>query len=560
MDEPVRPDAAGDTKPLRVLARRSVIELGSRLVMLQHLGPTGATAVAHGVSCLRSRTRRICARRSSLAPRSRAAQRPAPAQRTPRPRPPAPPAAAPVSPAPPDLPPPPPPPWTANPTDRPQPPAPPPAGARPPPRGPRGRRSRRPPGALVDARSRAGAPHRRARAACSASSRSTTAATRRSTRSGGAGRATSASAATSSRRCSGSATTTPPRRTRRTARSRAASAPNDVIAKPDTVLRRPGDPRAHDEQRLLPPAPRAPEDRARAERVLALRDGDRPDARRRPGQRHGHHRAQRRGAGHRQVGRRTSRPCSAWASSRSPTAGRSCRATPIGPSSSARGGSRTSRRASSTPAPRRTRRALRRPPHRAGRGHQRRDAGREDVLAPARPHQGQGGRRPRRTTTSAPSTSATSGYYGQGAEVNLAQLAFKQFPRWAWNFEAALHHRFLSIGETRVLGEFNLGQNMDRGVNYALRAARACRATSSTGSRDQPERARRLHPPRAGHHALGDARRPLRLLHAGHAQHLRRRAAHLRRASASRTSRGSCSSCSSTTTSSTTCTPPSSTP
>jgi hypothetical protein len=62
----------------------------------------------------------------------------------------------------------------------------------------------------------------------------------------------------------------------------------------------------------------------------------------------------------------------------------------------------------------------------------------------------------------------TSGYYGQGAEVSLAQLAFKQFPRWAWNFEAALHHRFLPFGATRVLGEFNLGQNMDRGVNYAF--------------------------------------------------------------------------------------------
>lgn len=62
----------------------------------------------------------------------------------------------------------------------------------------------------------------------------------------------------------------------------------------------------------------------------------------------------------------------------------------------------------------------------------------------------------------------TSGYYGQGAEVNLAQLAFKQFPRMSWNLEAGLHHRFFSFGATRVLGEFNYGQNMDRGVNYAF--------------------------------------------------------------------------------------------
>lgn len=60
----------------------------------------------------------------------------------------------------------------------------------------------------------------------------------------------------------------------------------------------------------------------------------------------------------------------------------------------------------------------------------------------------------------------TSGYYGQGAEVSLTQMAFKEFPREAWNLEAALHHRFLEMGQTRLLGEFNLGQNMDRGVKY----------------------------------------------------------------------------------------------
>jgi hypothetical protein len=62
----------------------------------------------------------------------------------------------------------------------------------------------------------------------------------------------------------------------------------------------------------------------------------------------------------------------------------------------------------------------------------------------------------------------TSGYYGQGAEVSLTSLAFKEFPREAWNVEAALHHRFLEIGQTRLLAEFNLGQNMDRGVKYAF--------------------------------------------------------------------------------------------
>jgi Phosphate-selective porin O and P len=62
----------------------------------------------------------------------------------------------------------------------------------------------------------------------------------------------------------------------------------------------------------------------------------------------------------------------------------------------------------------------------------------------------------------------TSGYYGQGETVVLSELAFKQYPRGAWNLEAALHHRFLHIGQTRLLGEFNVAQNMDRGVHYAF--------------------------------------------------------------------------------------------
>jgi len=61
-----------------------------------------------------------------------------------------------------------------------------------------------------------------------------------------------------------------------------------------------------------------------------------------------------------------------------------------------------------------------------------------------------------------------SGYYGQGAQVSIATLAFKQYPRYAGNAEAALHHRFLQAGETRLLGEINAGQNMDRGTKYAF--------------------------------------------------------------------------------------------
>ncbi|HEY3819596.1 MAG TPA: hypothetical protein VGL81_20650 [Polyangiaceae bacterium] len=64
-----------------------------------------------------------------------------------------------------------------------------------------------------------------------------------------------------------------------------------------------------------------------------------------------------------------------------------------------------------------------------------------------------------------------SGYYGQGQEVSLASLAFKQYPRYAWNIEAAIHHRFLQVGATRVFGEFDRGQNMDRAVNYSAQIA-----------------------------------------------------------------------------------------
>jgi hypothetical protein len=64
-----------------------------------------------------------------------------------------------------------------------------------------------------------------------------------------------------------------------------------------------------------------------------------------------------------------------------------------------------------------------------------------------------------------------SAYYGQGQIVSLANLAFKEFPRYAWNLEAALHRRFLQVGETRLLAELDRGQNMDRGTKYAANIA-----------------------------------------------------------------------------------------
>ena len=61
-----------------------------------------------------------------------------------------------------------------------------------------------------------------------------------------------------------------------------------------------------------------------------------------------------------------------------------------------------------------------------------------------------------------------SGYYGQGAEVSIATLAFKQYQRYAGNLELGIHHRFLQIGQTRAFAEINAGQNMDRGVKYSF--------------------------------------------------------------------------------------------
>ena len=68
-----------------------------------------------------------------------------------------------------------------------------------------------------------------------------------------------------------------------------------------------------------------------------------------------------------------------------------------------------------------------------------------------------------------PIDAGVSGYYGQGQIVDPIGIRFKQFPRWAGNLELALHHTFSRrLGQTRLLAEATLAQNMDRGVNYAF--------------------------------------------------------------------------------------------
>jgi hypothetical protein len=60
-----------------------------------------------------------------------------------------------------------------------------------------------------------------------------------------------------------------------------------------------------------------------------------------------------------------------------------------------------------------------------------------------------------------------SGLVGQGDLVEPASFRFKQYIRYAVNVEAGVHHTFLKkLGQTRLLAELTLGQNMDRGVNY----------------------------------------------------------------------------------------------
>jgi hypothetical protein len=62
-----------------------------------------------------------------------------------------------------------------------------------------------------------------------------------------------------------------------------------------------------------------------------------------------------------------------------------------------------------------------------------------------------------------------SATYGQGQNVDPVALKFKQFPRWAVDFEANVHHTFAkALGETRFYGELVLGKNEDRGLRYAF--------------------------------------------------------------------------------------------
>jgi hypothetical protein len=66
-------------------------------------------------------------------------------------------------------------------------------------------------------------------------------------------------------------------------------------------------------------------------------------------------------------------------------------------------------------------------------------------------------------------TPGFSAYWGQGQNLDAANLRFKQFQRWALNLEVSARGLVLKkLGETRIVGEITRGQNMDRGVFYTF--------------------------------------------------------------------------------------------
>lgn len=70
-------------------------------------------------------------------------------------------------------------------------------------------------------------------------------------------------------------------------------------------------------------------------------------------------------------------------------------------------------------------------------------------------------------------TLGASGYFGRGQVVDPQALRFKQFSRWALNYEATAEYRVLrSIGETRLMAELTIAQNMDAGVVYPFAVPR----------------------------------------------------------------------------------------
>jgi hypothetical protein len=64
-------------------------------------------------------------------------------------------------------------------------------------------------------------------------------------------------------------------------------------------------------------------------------------------------------------------------------------------------------------------------------------------------------------------TLGLSGYFGKGQIVDSQALRFKQYSRWAVNYEASVEHTFFEpAGETRLSSALTFARNMDSGVIY----------------------------------------------------------------------------------------------
>lgn len=70
-------------------------------------------------------------------------------------------------------------------------------------------------------------------------------------------------------------------------------------------------------------------------------------------------------------------------------------------------------------------------------------------------------------------TLGVNGYLGRGQVVDAQNLRFKQFQKWAVNYQAIYRRTiFKRLGESRLISELVIAQNMDAGVNYAFAVPR----------------------------------------------------------------------------------------
>lgn len=86
-------------------------------------------------------------------------------------------------------------------------------------------------------------------------------------------------------------------------------------------------------------------------------------------------------------------------------------------------------------------------------------------------------------------TLGVNGYLGRGQVVDAQNLRFKQFSKWAVNYQARYQRTIVKrLGESRLIGELTIAQNMDTGVNYAF-AVPKIPTTLSDGVGNLDERA-----------------------------------------------------------------------